>query len=125
MKKGSRLQSYRHGLWAEYLAVGLFVLKGYRVLVRRYKCPVGEVDFIAAKRGVLVAVEVKFRRGVKGADEILETIHMKNQHRVERAMAHFLACNPRHNGKSVRFDAVAVSWPLKVYHLDNAWRARS
>ncbi|MDB2683230.1 YraN family protein, partial [Alphaproteobacteria bacterium] len=117
--KNNRLKSYRHGLWAEYLVAGYLMLKGYRIVCMRYKSPVGEVDLIARKKEYLVVVEVKFRKGAKSAGEILETIHTKNQVRVERAMAYFLAGNPQFSDCSVRFDGVAVSWPLSIRHLDN------
>ncbi len=39
-------------------------LRGYRVLARRYKVPVGEVDIVARRGRTLVFVEVKARATV-------------------------------------------------------------
>jgi putative endonuclease len=36
-----RVKAYRRGLFAEAIAALLFCLKGYRILERRYKTPVG------------------------------------------------------------------------------------
>ena len=37
------------------------VCRGYRVLARRLRSPVGEIDLLARERAVLVIVEVKYR----------------------------------------------------------------
>ena len=37
------------------------MLKGYRIRARRFRTPVGEIDIVAVRRGVLVFVEVKAR----------------------------------------------------------------
>jgi hypothetical protein len=56
-----RRSAYRRGHFAEFAAAALLCLKGYRLLARRYRTPLGEIDLIA-KRGRLVAfVEVKAR----------------------------------------------------------------
>ncbi len=120
-----KIKAYKAGLWAESLAAVFLMLKGYRILRRRYKCPVGEIDLIAYKRGTLVAVEVKYRKAPVSEGAIWETIHTKNRYRVEQAVLHFLACNPRYSSACVRFDAIAVSGPLRICHLDNAWAARA
>ena len=40
----ARVRAYRSGLFAETLAALLLRLKGHRVVARRYKTPVGEID---------------------------------------------------------------------------------
>ena len=56
-----RRAAVRRGDRAERLCLWQLRLKGYRVLARRYRSPVGEVDLIVRRGGVLVAVEVKAR----------------------------------------------------------------
>jgi len=37
------------------------ILRGHRIVGRRIKTPVGEIDVLSRRRGVLYAVEVKYR----------------------------------------------------------------
>ena len=120
--RSRRRQSYRRGHWAEYLAAGFLFLKGYRIVKRRYKTAQGEIDLIARKGRVLVAVEVKNRSSLAAA---LESITPRNRQRVEAAARHYLAGQPAGFSQDVRFDVIAVGWPFGVRHLDNAWRAGS
>lgn len=121
-----RRKAYDFGLLSESLAAFYLRLKGYQILRHRYKSPFGEIDLIARRKKTLVAVEVKYRRRTdEGFGNILETIHVKNQSRVERALLHFIAHHPDYAGDDFRFDVVCLSPPFSVHHLDNAWQARS
>ena len=117
-----KTRAYRQGLWAENLAAWLLRLKGYRVLARRYKTPVGEIDLVVCRQKTLVAVEVKSRAENSDA---LESINFKNRERVQRALAHFMMHHPVYANYDLRFDVVAVSRGFSVQHLDNAWQACS
>ena len=66
-----RRRAERQGLWAERLAEILLRLKGYRILDRRYRTKVGEIDLIARRGKRLAFVEVKRR---KSQDEALDAI---------------------------------------------------
>jgi putative endonuclease len=44
-----RVRAYKSGLFAETVASALLRLKGYAIVARRYKTPVGEVDLMALK----------------------------------------------------------------------------
>ena len=37
----------------------MLIVKGYRILARRYRSPAGEIDIVARRRNALVFVEVK------------------------------------------------------------------
>src|SRR5258708_40248810 len=50
--------AFRFGLSAESRAAALLIAKGYRILARRFRTPLGEIDIVARRRGVLVFVEV-------------------------------------------------------------------
>ncbi len=121
-QKGKRKKAYKHGLWAESFAALYLMLKGYRILVRRYKTPVGEIDLIAKRGKTLLMVEVKARAGL---DEALEAVDTKTQKRIEKAARIFLSKYPRYADFTVRFDIVALARPFRFRHLDNAWEARS
>ncbi len=112
--------AHRRSEWAERLCLWHLRLKGYRVLARRYRTPVGEIDLIARRGRTLAAIEVKAR-----ADEgrAAESILWKQRGRIARALEHFLKSRPDLGDAELRFDVMLVaprSWPR---HLRDAWRA--
>jgi putative endonuclease len=124
--KKSKIQSYQQGHTAEALAAMFLRLKGYRIVNRRYKTPMGEIDIVALKKKTIVMVEVKTRQAITDA---LEAITPKNRYRVTQAAKFFMAAHPALGHCDVRFDVVVVGrvlgMPLYLQHLDNAWQAES
>ncbi|MGI9385233.1 MAG: YraN family protein [Methyloligellaceae bacterium] len=115
----SRETAYRKGLWAEALAALLLTCKGYRILARRHRSPVGEIDIVAVRRRRLVFVEVKVRGTIEAAAHAV-TAHQ--QRRIARAAEHWLAQSPRHRDHDIAFDVVLLApwtWPR---HLQAAFR---
>ncbi len=114
-----RRHAYRFGLQAETAASLCLMLKGYRVLARRYRTPAGEIDLIA-KRGNLIAfVEVKARRSVA---EAVGALTPRAEQRIATAADLWLARHPAANGLMMRFDLVlVVPWRLPV-HMQDAFR---
>ncbi|MFA4829490.1 MAG: YraN family protein, partial [Thermodesulfovibrionales bacterium] len=49
------------GSEGEDLAAAFLKGKGYKIISRNYKTPIGEVDIIAEDKGTIVFVEVKTR----------------------------------------------------------------
>ncbi|MCC6597260.1 MAG: YraN family protein [Alphaproteobacteria bacterium] len=115
---GDLRKSYDYGLWAETVAALWLCLKGYKILRRRYKTPVGEIDIIARRKNHLAIVEVKARAAVGDA---LEAVRPQGRRRIEKAARYFLAAHPLYVDFSLSFDVVAVSGAISVLHLDNAW----
>lgn len=108
------------GRVAEFMAATFLRLKGYRILSRRYKTKVGEIDLIAKRGSLIVFVEVKKRQDFLCAGE---AIHKKNQERIINAARHFMAYNPkfyRHNYQ-VRFDAVLLDHFFRPIHIKQAF----
>src|SRR5688572_7094159 len=64
-----RVAAFRVGISAESRAAAYLIAKGYRILVRRFRTPVGEIDIVARRRKVLVFVEVKARNRLDDAAE--------------------------------------------------------
>lgn len=110
---------YRRGLRAEHFAAIFLRFKGYGVLERRFKTPVGEIDLIARRGKTLVFVEVKERNDMRTA---LECISPQMKARITRAAQYYLAVHPEFNGYDMRFDVVATQG-FHIRHLDNAWQA--
>lgn len=111
-----RIARFKKGINAERYAAFYLKLFGYRILERRYKTPVGEIDLIAQRGRTVVFIEVKARDNFISAKESI-TPHQRR--RIERAASLYtskLKSNPR-----LRFDAILVTgWKLK--HIVSAWR---
>ena len=66
-----RVRAYRSGLFAETVTALLLRLKGHRIVARRYKTPVGEIDPVALKGKRLAFIEVKRRKTKEDAAWVL------------------------------------------------------
>jgi putative endonuclease len=120
-RTAARRAAWRRGHWAERLCLWQLRLKGYRILARRYRTPVGEIDLIARRGGVLAAVEVKARDDLTSAGD---AVGPRQQRRVARALQHFLAGRPDLARLSLRFDVMLVRPHRLPRHIADAWRPR-
>lgn len=132
-RRQAKHTSYQRGLWAENIAAIYLFLKGYRVLERRYKTAVGEVDLIVTPfnmirlvlphigthKNQIIFVEVKYRR-----DEVqaLESITAPMRRRIEKAALTYMTKHHK-EGCAMRFDVIVMGKPFFIRHLDNAWMA--
>ena len=109
-----RRAAFRRGLSAETRAAFLLVVKGYRILARRWQSPVGEIDIVARRRRVLIFVEVKARARL---DDAAEAVSERQRRRIAAAAQAWLAIHPEHASAEIRFDAVLVMprrWPRHI-----------
>lgn len=113
-----RQSSYRFGLLAEAAVILYLRVCGYKILNKRYKTKVGEIDIIARKKKQIIFIEVKARRKEQ---DIYEVLSSKQQHRITRAASLFLARNKRFAGYKIRFDLITVSAAFRVRHMKNLW----
>jgi len=114
-----RLKREKRGRRAEALAAVFLRLKGYKILARRFKTPSGEIDIIAARRGLVIMIEVKAREQLQIARE---SISIKSRKRIETAAQQFLSRQPRFQNHGLRFDAVFVINGRKIIHEKDFWR---
>jgi len=130
-----RRRAWRWGNLAEGLAAWMLRLSGYRILARRFRSPVGEIDIVARRGNLLIAVEVKARRDER---EAAEAVTPRQRMRISRALEAFIARYPRYAVLDIRFDVILVrplvwssarssirssirSWGLPR-HIRDAWR---
>jgi hypothetical protein len=66
-----RVAAFRVGLSAESRAAVYLIAKGFRIVARRFRSPVGEVDIVARRGRLLIFVEVKARSRLDDAAESL------------------------------------------------------
>lgn len=100
---------------------------GYRVLVRNYRCPVGEIDLVAAKGETIAFVEVKTRSEGQEDSEPSVGVVRTQQDRVGRSAQHFLNRTEARD-RPCRFDIVTVVWPVRgrprIEHFEDAFHPR-
>jgi putative endonuclease len=101
-----RVAAFRVGLSAESRAAAYLIAKGYRIVARRFRSPVGEVDIVARRGRVLVFVEVKARNRL---DDAAESLAPRQQRRIAAAASAWLAEHPDDVESNIRFDAVLVA----------------
>lgn len=110
------------GKEGERIAERYLKKKGYRLVERNYRCPVGELDLIALDRRVIVFVEVKTRSGDRFGVP-LESVHQRKQHKMIKTALFFLSQHRLHH-REARFDVlgISVSGPEPmVEHIQNAF----
>lgn len=115
----SRASREAWGRFAEALAAWSLRLRGYRIVARRYRTPLGEIDLIVQRGRLLAFVEVKARGTL---EQGLAALSLRQQQRTARAAEVFLMHHPNYAEHTLRFDLVAVRrwrWPR---HLADAWR---
>lgn len=116
-----RRRAHSWGLAAETWAAVWLRLQGYRILARRLRTPAGEIDLVARRGAVLVAVEVKARPSVEAA---LSAVSTRQRLRIARALDLMAGGDPRLASLTRRLDLVAVRpWRLPV-HLRDLHRDR-
>src|SRR6185312_7491950 len=96
-----RVAAFRTGLSAESRAAALLVAKGFRIIARRWKSPVGEIDIVARRRTLLVFVEVKARHDL---DEAAESVTMRQRSRIAAAAEAYIATYPDPHRNALRRD---------------------
>lgn len=119
MASRARRAAERRGRWAESIAALRLRLAGYRILARNFRSPVGEIDLIARRGDTVIFVEVKTR---SADDAAAEAIGPRQQARIRRAAAAFLAGRPELATFSLRFDAILIVPWRAPRHVVDAWR---
>lgn len=112
-----RQKAYRRGHSSEWLAAAALMLKGFRIVARRYRTKLGEIDLIARRGNLVLIVEVKARRTLM---EAMEAIARDSERRIEGAADLWLSRQRDHAKISMRFDMVAVlpwRWPVHVANI--------
>jgi putative endonuclease len=116
----ARLAAFRTGLSAEGRAAAFLMLKGYRILAKRFRTPHGEIDIVARRRNLVAFVEVKARASL---DEAAYAITARQQRRIIEAAKAWLMAHPEHADFELRFDAVLIAPRRLPRHLLAAFDA--
>ena len=120
LRQESRVVAFRTGISAESRAAAYLVAKGFRILARRWKSPVGEIDIVARRRGLLVFVEVKARQNL---DEAAWSVTEHQRRRIIATADAWLARYTDDRIRDIRFDAVLVAPGRIPRHIPAAFDA--
>lgn len=119
--KAHRQRHERRGHRGEWFAALALTVKGYRIVARRYRTRLGEIDLIARRGTLVLIVEVKVRPTLEQA---MEAIGRMSERRIDAAADLWLMRQPDYARLSLRFDMVAVlprRWPV---HVANVFQGR-
>jgi len=98
--------------------------RGYKILIRNFRCALGEIDIIARDGRTLVFVEVKTRTMDDPLPE--EQVNSAKQHQITKAGKYYLTRYGTPQPPS-RFDVIAVVWPdgrePQIRHTPHAFEA--
>jgi len=114
-----RRTAVRRGRRGEGLALWWLRLKGYRIVARDLRSPLGEIDIVACRGRVLAVIEVKARDSLRGA---AEAVTPRQRERIGRAARLFIGRRPVFASHRIRFDVMLVApgrWPR---HIVDAWQ---
>lgn len=115
-----RVAAFRVGLSAESRAAALLLAKGYRIVARRFRTPVGEVDIVARRGRALIFVEVKARSRL---DDAAWSVLPRQQRRIAAAAGAWLAEHADDIDCHIRFDVVLVAPGRIPQHIAAAFEA--
>jgi putative endonuclease len=110
--------SYHFGQAAEGQVERFYVHKGARVLHRRWRGRVGEIDLVLQDVSGLIFVEVK---ASKSMDHALRSLRPAQIQRIMQTAEEFLAQVPTGSLTNVRFDVACVDGSAQTQVLENAF----
>ena len=117
--RARRKQAEARGRRSETLAALWLQLKGYRILARRVRLPVGEIDLVAQRGRVVAFIEVKARPMLEQGER---AVPPEGWRRINRAAESWMARRPGLAGLDWRFDLIVIRPRHLPAHLPDRWR---
>ena len=107
------------GIEGENIACKFLKSKGYKILLKNFRCRQGEIDIIAKDENEIVFVEVK-TRGNFNYGSPSEAIDRNKRNRIIKASKYFLYVKKLEN-RNIRFDVIEIIKKDKFYvrHIKN------
>ena len=103
------------GKQAEQAAKQFLQQKHLTILEMNYFCKLGEIDLICRENGVIVFVEVRYRKD-KSHGSAAQSITLGKQKKVIKAAQYWLLINHKQDVE-IRFDAVLFDQNIDEKHL--------
>lgn len=113
----------RLGQSGEETVIRYLEKNGYTILIKNYRCKIGEIDIIARDGADLVFIEVKTRSGL-GYGSPAAAVTIRKQRQITRAAQWYLAEQQLFDAPA-RFDVISVlcgeaNLP-QIDHINNAF----
>ncbi|USO02096.1 MAG: YraN family protein [Alphaproteobacteria bacterium] len=109
--------TYDKGIKKELKAINYLKAQKYKILHHRYRSRYGEIDIIATKGDVVIAVEVKLRQSFFDARTCITRRQMQ---RIEEGLLDFISKDIAYKNHSLRMDVILFVGNEQV-HIENAW----
>ena len=100
------MNTKRVGDWGEAAAAAYLTAHGYAIKARQFRCPMGEIDLIAERNGVLVFLKVKTRKNLRHGDPAA-AVDFRKQQKIIRTATWYLQEHPPME-RLCRFDVLEV-----------------
>lgn len=91
----------------ENAAADFITEKGAKILIRNYRCRIGEVDIIARDEDYICFIEVKYRKDdLFGGPEA--AVNFAKQRKISKVSAYYLLTNNMSEFTKIRYDVIAI-----------------
>lgn len=110
------------GSKGEDIAADFLKGKGYKILYRNYKTPLGEADIVARNGDTIIFIEVK-ARSTDSFGQPFEAVNFRKQEKLKRIALYYLKHNNRIESP-VRFDVISIlskDGKAEVNHIKEAF----
>ncbi len=114
----TKITSIDKGDIYEGRALNFLLLQGQVLVERNYRCKWGELDLLMDEKGVLVIVEVRYRKNDRFGSA-LESITLAKQARIIAATKHYIVA--KKIDQPIRFDVVAITGDTSPQWIKNAF----
>lgn len=111
------------GKKGEQIALEYLQDRGYLILVKNFRCKIGEIDIIAKDREVVVFVEIRTVTSAQFGPAYNTVTYSKQQH-VKRTALFYISVNNLVNTQ-FRFDVIGITLDRQTgdHHLDHIQNA--
>lgn len=96
------------GIWGEELALSHLIGRGLQLVLRNYRCKLGEIDLVMMDAGTLILVEVRYRAS-NDYGGAAASITWEKQRKLVKAAEHLLMKRADLRRYPARFDVVAIT----------------
>ena len=112
-----RQQAEQRGRAGEARAALWLQARGWRILDRRRKTPLGEIDLVARRGRIVAFIEVKWRKSAAELDHAIDQYRLQRVAAAVEAVAHEYA----RDGEDIRVDVILLAPGSAPRHIENAW----
>lgn len=113
-----RQRAETQGRRGEERAAAWLRLGGWEIVASRVRTPVGEIDLIARRDGLVAFIEVKWRAKAEDLDTAIDHYRLRRVAAAAEAVAHEYA----RDGEDMRIDVILLAPKAFPRHITNAWQ---